>query len=113
MNIKEAYKTMQAECGIDIGDTVKVLRSFKHNEMGYSGCPLDATGVTGTVTGSQGKDGIRVTFDKEHDDYGTWHWFPFFVLKLIEKKKDENMITVKGKEYSESTLHKAIQEYSK
>lgn len=35
MDIKEAYKIMHENCGIKVGDTVKVLRKAKHGEFGW------------------------------------------------------------------------------
>lgn len=35
MDIREAYKVMQSQCGIEVGDKVRVLRKAKSREMGW------------------------------------------------------------------------------
>ncbi len=77
MDIKEAYKVMQAACGIGVGDTVKVLRVVKDFEMGWqTSWPEDKSiGITGIATELSDIYGIRID--------GDW-WFPFFCLEKIE-----------------------------
>ena len=104
MNIKEAYEVMQKASGIKKGDKIKILRTSIEDEMGYCGCSTSEVGEIEKVTRTQGEDGIQI------DGY---FWYPFFILEVVEKAKDENMITVAGKEYSEATLAKAMKEYVK
>ena len=81
MTLEEAYLTMQENCGIEVGDTVKVLRKAKSEEMGWSAI------WTGSMSDLVGKTAKVTEFDKDrnglslNDDY----WFPFFVLELVEK----------------------------
>ncbi len=107
MDIKEAYKVMQAQWVIDndieVGDKVKILRAIKTNELG-------SCGGRGDYANKIGKIGCIAD---NYIDMTTYGFFPFFTLELVEKKKEEKMITVKGKEYSEDTLHKALQAYVK
>ena len=35
MNIQEAYNVMQENCGINVGDKVRILRKAKSCEMGW------------------------------------------------------------------------------
>jgi len=104
MDIKEAYKVMQEASGIEVGDTVKVLRGYKTDEMGSVALGCTLTGVIGTVR-NMNKYHVLVSTN------GVCISHPFFVLKVTEKVKKANMITVKGKEYSEDTLDKAMKEY--
>ena len=36
LNIKEAYNVMQGECGIDVGDTVRIMRKAECHELGWN-----------------------------------------------------------------------------
>ena len=107
MNIKEAYEVMQKASGIEVGDKVRVLRKFKNYEMGFKCIYGSAAGVK---IGSElevkkvGTEGIKLIGGDQ---------FPFFVLEIVEKHKDEKMITIDGKEWSKSTIKAALQEHAK
>jgi hypothetical protein len=79
MSIEEAYIQMQKECGIEVGDTVKVLRKAKDYEMGWSnswvGCMDVLVGETFKVKFSGG-GGVQLSND---------YCVPFFVLELVSK----------------------------
>lgn len=109
MDIQEAYKVMQAECGIKVGDRVKIVRKFKENEMGYNGHFWGTVGNVSTVIMLQENDGIKLA-----DEHGYFkHWAPFFVLELIEKAKKpepEKMVDIDGKQISVSTIKQALQD---
>jgi len=85
MDAKEAYRVLQANCGIENGDKVKVLRVPKEYELGSSAlsAPEDAKFVGKVVTVHQvGEREIRV------EGLGHCFWgFPFFCLELVEKAK--------------------------
>ena len=88
--LKEAYLKMQEASGIKIGDTVKVLRKAKRNEMGWgttwnSGAMDKFIGKELVVTGF----GSRVENGFMLDDEFV---YPFFVL---EKVKDREVREVK------------------
>jgi len=87
MELKEAYLKMQDNCGIEEGDTVRVLRKAKDREMGWETCWIElmneAIGNTYKVMRKNGAFGIRLDFKNS----GCW-LFPFFVLELVEKKKE-------------------------
>lgn len=87
MNLRDAYNRMQDACGIEVGDTVQVLRTAKTNEMGWGQnwvTTMDKrVGECGVVRYPATSDlGVSVIFDD-----GIGAYFPFFVLKLVEKKK--------------------------
>ena len=110
MDIREAYQVMQEASGIKVGDTVKVLRTNISDELGSSTCQhtaeeLERRGKLGIVKTVGQNLIIMITTSNEQ------YILPFFVLEVIEKAKNENMLTVNGKEYSESTLQKALQQY--
>ncbi len=110
MTITEAYEIMQDACGIKVGDTVKILRTNVNYELGstaafHTESELERSGRIGIVC----KMLDRSMLVRMPDGYG--FQMPFFILEVIEKAKQENMLTVNGKEYSESTIQKALQQY--
>ena len=115
MDIKEAYVKLQASWvklwNVKKGTRVKILRTNKSREFG-----ADCASHIESELKAQGNMGI-VDIIEEHRIWVKMHkgydWvLPFFVLEVLETEP-ENMITVAGKEYSESTLAKAIKEYVK
>lgn len=87
MLVQEAYRVMQAECGIEVGDRVKILRTYNHNEMG---CQL------GALSTDEERVGHLAEVRKLGDGYiaidldnGRGTSFPFFCLELVEKAKPE------------------------
>jgi len=83
MDVEDAYICMQEHCGISVGDTVKVLRTAKDDEMGwrnnwtdYMDRYVQQTGLVEAIR----EGGIEIKFDNGR----VWD-FPFFVLELIEK----------------------------
>jgi hypothetical protein len=95
MELREAYLKMQDNCGIDEGDTVKVLRKAENYEMGWGTfweeTMNEAIGNTYKVIIKKGTTGIAIDFKKS----GSWN-FPFFVLELVEKKKEHKSPEVKS-----------------
>lgn len=84
MDIREAYKVMQSQCGIEVGDKVRVLRKAKDYEMGWGVVWLrnmnSHVGSVGVVGECGEEDGFTVHFND-----GDRCWLPFFVLELVEK----------------------------
>ncbi len=91
MDLKEAYKMLQSESGIEKGDTIKIIRIPKEREMGW-GLPFpdNVPNVVGNIfkvveVDENGARGIKIKYE---DDYH--FWVPFFVCEIVEKaKKDE------------------------
>lgn len=86
MNLQEAYKVMQANCGIEVGDTVRVLRKAEEDEMGWNN--VWSSGMDkflGKLGKAErfGEAGVRVYCEELKD----WFSFPFFVLELVKKGK--------------------------
>jgi len=83
MDLRQAYKTMQDNCGIEAGDTVKVLRKAEDYENGWEypwgGC-MDRY-IEGMFTVDRVWE-KGITLSECKDGYNT---FPFFVLVLVEK----------------------------
>lgn len=80
MSVAEAYKVMQANCGIGVGDTVKVLRKAEDYENGWGydwQYRMNETIGTCFVVNGVTSGGIL------SKDWG----YPFFVLELVKKGK--------------------------
>ena len=77
MDIEEAYQVRAKESGINIGDTVKVIRKASDYEMGWlTAWHPDMDKMIGNeYTVVEIVDG-----DYKLDDL---YWFPFFVLEKI------------------------------
>jgi len=82
-DLREAYQLMQDNCGIKVGDTVRVLRTATHeeaelyNEIWVTGCEHyigKEYGVEGGQACATIIDGVR---------------FPFFVLQKIKDGEPE------------------------
>jgi hypothetical protein len=86
MGVEEAYQVMQDNCGIKVGDKVRVLRKAKSFEMGWDTIWVsfmdEYIGSIGKVLGSLDIHGLKVGFDD-----GSEYAFPFFVLEKVEKYK--------------------------
>lgn len=93
MNVREAYRVLQENCGIEVGDKVKVLRKAEEFEMGWDTCwrpSMDSMlGRIYIVTSIWGDSGLEL-------DKG--YCFPFFVLELVEKAPQFKTITIDGKD---------------
>ena len=79
MNLQEAYKIMQDNCGIEVGDTVKVLRRAENKENGWNnnwGDYMDDHIGKEYIVTELAVGGIRLN---------NWCCFPFFVLELVKK----------------------------
>ena len=94
MSIKEAYKKMQAECGIEAGDTVRVIRDCELKEMGWGGDYIDKDalsnmkGLKARVIAVQ-SDRININCTKNGSGYRSHLQVPFYCLELVEKAKPE------------------------
>ena len=80
MDVKTAYKVLQAASGIAVGDKVKVLRKAKSHELGWQDSWADAMdemiGNVYDVQNINGKGDIQLN---------DWY-FPFYALEVVEKK---------------------------
>ena len=95
MTTTEAYNTLQKASGIEVGDTVKILRKAQKNEMGW------ASYWDETMNKSIGKTFVVTEIRDEKGIYNPSNYctYPFFVLELVRKGDKE--ITIKlNSEYS-------------
>ena len=83
-NLKEAHRTMQQNCGINIGDIVRVVRKAKSHEMGWTAIWLE------DMDKAVGKEGVVGNIYNSEDILGiaVLHYnFPFFALEKVEPVK--------------------------
>jgi len=90
MSLKEAYKTMQAAWvklhNVEVGDTVKILRNTRQDELGSIG------GYCNWMTGKE----RQVSFiGKNYIGLEQVGYFPFFCLEVVKKAEPKIDITVK------------------
>ena len=116
--VKEAYGVLQAACGIEVGDKVKVVRKFVGYEIGWGSCHdwnstsnkegmQDGVYKVSSVTC---RNYIIVAHSTEYN-----YEFPFFALELVEKAekaKPDNMIDIHGKKWSEDTIAEALKKHA-
>lgn len=77
--LKDAYLKMQSECGIEAGDTVKVVRKVSDGEMGWGSI---WSPYMNTLIGQQ----FQVVKNKGvHGFLLKNNVFPFFCLELVKK----------------------------
>lgn len=90
MSMKAAYSVMAKNCGIKVGDTVKVLRRFENEENGCN--PHHVLNMDRYV----GEEGVVTEVDEDYwsyrvdfktDDF----YYPFFVLEKV-KDAEESII---------------------
>ena len=87
MKLEEAYKKMHENCGIKVGDTVKVLRRAEYHEMGW--------GTSWNVYMNNSIGNEYVVSDVSSQDFlldvskdcNVSYWFPFFVLEKVKDGK--------------------------
>jgi len=99
--LQEAYKVMQAAWvelyDVEIGDTVKIIRDTKNNELG------SLLGYCDWMTGKE----CRVLFIRDNCiDLERAGCFPFFCLEVVKKAEPKIEVTCKvnGKTMPLSTL---------
>lgn len=92
MDLQDAYKILQDNCGIEVGDKVKVLHKTANEELGWGYCwvsEMDAC-VGRELTVVNVKTGGICLEDR--------HYYPWFVLELVEKAPKTKIITIDGKD---------------
>ena len=84
--MEKTYKERQAECGLKVGDKVKILREVGDFEDGWGNDWVprmsECVGDTGVIGDMYGASGVQV----KTDNYGAY-FFPYFVLEKVEEEK--------------------------
>ena len=85
--MRQNYEKRQRECGLKVGDKVKILRKVVDYEDGWGNSwPEDMdtlVGKTGEIIEDGGGVGLKVFLEEEYD----WWFFPYFVLEKVEDKE--------------------------
>ena len=84
--MKKTYKERQDECGLKVGDKVKILRKVVDYENEWGSWPKNADTWVGKICeiiGNSKSGGFKVFCEEEND----WWFFPYFVLEKVEEKK--------------------------
>ena len=81
--MEKSYEERQRECGLKVGDKVKILRKAVSFEDGWDNYWSEGAdtwvGKTGVIIGDSKVVGLKVFL--EEDD---WWYFPYFVLEKVE-----------------------------
>jgi len=95
LTLQECYEEMQANCGIKVGDQVRVLRTAKDFELGWGTFWMqsmkDAVGKIFDVLEVEYNDGILL-----HTQDGDFY-VPFYVLEKIKQVKKVTMQEIEDK----------------
>jgi hypothetical protein len=97
----EEYEQKQKECGIEIGDTVKVLRKASTHENGWSNEWVEQMDVY--VGGEYVVSNINPMFGYNLEIIS--YWFPFFVLEKVKEKKVRKIEKIEKIEKVVKTLY--------
>ena len=85
--MRQNYEKRHRECGLKVGDFVKILRKAKDGENGWDNYwPEEAdtwVGKTGEIIEDGGGVGLKVFLEEKYD----WWFFPYFVLEKVEDKE--------------------------
>jgi hypothetical protein len=85
---KKSYEERQAECGLKVGDKVKILRKVADYEDGWGNTwneegMDDFVGRIGKIVGELPCAGFDVFLEEKND----WYYFPYFVLEKVEENE--------------------------
>ena len=84
---KEAYLVGHENCGIEVGDKVRIKRKAKDRELGWKNSWVEemniAVGKVGEVRSDKGECGFTLHFSNKAINGFV---FPFFVLEKVKKE---------------------------
>lgn len=85
--MEKSYEERQRECGLKVGDKVKILRKVVSFEDGWDNYWSEGAdtwvGKTGVIIGDSKVVGLKVFLEEEDE----WWCFPYFVLEKVEDKE--------------------------
>ena len=85
---KKSYEERQAECGLKVGDKVKILRKVVSHKDGWGDTwneegMDDFVGRIGKIVGELPCAGFKILLKEKND----WYFFPYFVLEKVEENE--------------------------
>jgi len=83
MTSTEAYNILQKDCGIEVGDKVRVLRKSRTYELGWQAAWVEDMDIL--ITNKYEVIAINNDLGILLKDGWQSFWFPWFVLELVEK----------------------------
>ena len=108
--MRQSYEKHQRECGLKVGDFVKILRKAKDDENGWDNYwPEEAdtwVGKTGEIIEDGGGVGLKVFLEEEND----WWFFPYFVLEKVEDKETPKHVDPVKQEEKKITFYSVFTE---
>ena len=103
--MRQNYEKRQRECGLKVGNIVKIFRKAEDDEGGWGNhWPKDAdtwVGKTGEIIGDGKGGGFKVFLEEEND----WWFFPYFVLEKVEDKETPKHVEPVKQEEKKSTKY--------
>ena len=104
----QSYEKRQRECGLKVGDKVKILRKAEDYEDGWDNVwPEGAdtwVGKTGVIKGNGMLIGFKVFLEEEND----WWFFPYFILEKVEDNETSKHVEPVKQEEKKLTNYKVF-----
>ena len=105
--MEKSYEERQRECGLKVGDKVKILRKVVSFEDGWDNYWSEGAdtwvGKTGVIIGDSKVVGLKVFL--EEDD---WWYFPYFVLEKVEDNETPKHVEPVRQEEKKLTNYKVF-----
>ena len=106
--MEKSYEERQRECGLKVGDKVKILRKAVSFEDGWDNFWSEGAdtwvGKTGVIIGDSKVVGLKVFLEEEDD----WWYFPYFVLEKVEDNETPKHVEPVKQEEKKLTNYKVF-----
>lgn len=106
--MEKSYEERQRECGLKVGDKVKILRKAVSFEDGWDNYWSEGAdtwvGKTGVIIGDSKVVGLKVFLEEEDD----WWYFPYFVLEKVEDNETPKHVEPVRQEEKKLTNYKVF-----
>ncbi len=104
--LEDAYTTLSENCGIKVGDTVRILRAAENHELGWGGSWSTSKNlnVGKELIVMKSLSNLHVPHTDGFDIDG--NYYPFFILEKVAEVAPVIVLTIDGKEVkiSDETL---------
>lgn len=106
--MEKSYEERQRECGLKVGDKVKILRKVVSFEDGWDNYWSEGAdtwvGKTGVIIGDSKVVGLKVFLEEEDN----WWYFPYFVLEKVEDNETPKHVEPVRQEEKKLTNYKVF-----